>query len=488
MSLSNSIEKLVEEQLECFSLTEVRDTKLIRDAVQESHNFNKHEINFIDLPMVQRLRRIHQTGLAFLTYPSATHNRFQHSLGVLVIVNKLTQVLRNGYPQLMNENTIMELRLAALLHDVGHGIFSHPSEEIIGKIPEVEEELHKKSKFSKCKPHEMLSYLMLTTKSFRDFFDEITRIYKLDIDLDNIADMIVGEMRNPDKEAYKSDIINGPFDADKLDYIMRDAYSTGLKMDVDLDRITHTTKIDFRKGKPTRLMVDISGVPNVEQILFNKILLYSSIYHHHKVRATTCMLKSIFEIISDNDLTLDGLSFKTATDFLRIDDCDIFSYFGKTPQLKQTIENMKFRNILKRALVISKRTIDEDSLYNYGRLNRLAEFPHEIRKLRELIVDEMKNPCSIYDIWIDFPEPPSLREPSQCIVRMTDEDYTTLDKIFPADWWLTAYSETKLKGHIFCPADPKIRKDATQAALKIFDQYNIKLKKAAFAEAKNVIW
>lgn len=359
MSLSNSIEKLVEDQLEYFSLTEVRNTKLIRDAVQESHNFNKHEINFIDLPMVQRLRRIHQTGLAFLTYPSATHNRFQHSLGVLVIVNKLTQVLRNRYPQIMNENTIMELRLAALLHDVGHGIFSHPSEEIIGKIPEVEEELHQNSKFRKCKPHEMLSYLMLTTKSFRDFFDEITRIYKLDIDLDNIADMIVGEMRNPDKEAYKSDIINGPFDADKLDYIMRDAYSTGLKMDVDLDRITHTTKIDFRKGKPTRLMVDISGVPNVEQILFNKILLYSSIYHHHKVRATTCMLKSIFEIINDNNLTLDGLSFKTATDFLRIDDCDIFSYFGKTSQLKQTIENMKFRNILKRALVISKRTIDE---------------------------------------------------------------------------------------------------------------------------------
>ena len=110
-------------------------------------------------------------------------------------------------------------------------------------------------------------------------------------------------------EGYLSDLVNGPFDADKLDYMPRDAYFAGLKMDVDLDRIAYTCLVDERAGgHPRRLCSDISGAHNLEQILFNKILLYSSMYHHHKVRTAVCMLKSMFEIIKDRNLSPGGLA------------------------------------------------------------------------------------------------------------------------------------------------------------------------------------
>jgi HD superfamily phosphohydrolase len=237
---------------------------------------------------------------------------------------------------------------------------------------------------------------------------------------------------------------------------------------------------------PRRLCSDISGAHNLEQILFNKILLYSSMYHHHKVRAALCMLKSIFEIIWDNNLQIDGMSFKKAVDFLSIDDFDILSVFRKEPLLKDIIEDIRNRRLLKRALVMSRKTVKER--YQFENLTKLAEDPLKIKQLRELIAGEMKaEGCevSIYDIWIDLPKSPSLREPSQCKVRITDKDYVDLAEVFPADWWLVAYSETKWKGHVFCPPNLKMRNLANKAAQEILKSvYGIEFLPTATDEAK----
>ena len=140
-------------------------------------------------------------------------------------------------------------------------------------------------KFSKYKPHEMLSYLIVTSPCFRDYFDDIlSKHNRANVDLKRVAAIIVGDMENP-FEAYIADIINGAFDADKLDYIHRDSYFTGIKMEVDIDRIMYTVSIAKKMINRRRgLIIDVSGSPFVEQIMFNKMLLYTSLYHHQKVR------------------------------------------------------------------------------------------------------------------------------------------------------------------------------------------------------------
>lgn len=493
MSLADSIDEWVGKELEKVEPQKVRSEKIIRDALQDSYVFKKHEINIIDTPIIQRLRKIHQTAFAFLTYPTANHTRFDHTLGVTIIADKLINSLKNKHEDIVEDSTINEVRLAAILHDCGHGPFSHISEYIYSQLPEVYSELHANPKFSKCEPkaHEMISYMIVSSGAFKNFVEDVVlkKTYggdNIHINMDNVADMIVGGMDNPNTDGYMSDIINGVFDADKLDYIQRDAYFTGLKLGVDVDRILYTILIDTRQNEEQRIIVDISGAPSLEQVLFNKILLYSSIYHHHKIRTTECMLKSVFEITKDNDLEVNGLSFDKVIDFLSIADDDILSTHGKHSDLSPILRNISNRKTLKRALVISKKTIaGEDVDMSYERLVRLSEKPEMIKHLRKLIVSEMKTKCSAYDVWVDLPRPPSLREASQCKVRITDDDYETLDKIFPIDRWLKTYAENKWQGYVFCPSKKETREDVSKATEKVFEHvFGITFKPTAKTLAK----
>jgi len=487
-TLRESVGSVVDKLLSGVTVERVRASKLIRDALTATTIYEKHEISLLDLPIIQRLRRVHQTALAFLTYPCATHNRFQHTLGVMNIVDKLAKAFQQRYPKLMGLETLQELRIAAMLHDVGQGPFSHASEEIMEHMGDVKSALAD-PKFSKIqgKPHEMLSYLIITSDGFKRIIRDINRLHNVNIDVDRVADMIVGDMSNPNEQGYISDFINGPFDADKLDYMPRDAYFSGLKMDIDLDRIAYTCHVDERGfAYPRRLCADISGAHNLEQILFNKVLLYASIYHHHKTRAAVCMLRSIFEIVQDRKLVIDGLTFQDAADFLLVDDYDVLSSFRRHPELADAIENLKNRRMLKRALVISRKTVTDPM--KLERLIGKMEDPDQLKKLRILITNEInKNggKCGVYDIWVDFPDPPSLREPSQCYVRMAKDEYVLLKDVFPADWWLTAYGETKWKGHVFCPPQTQLRTLANEAAIKVLkNQFGVEVLPSATKLAK----
>ncbi len=472
LTIGKSIGKLTDKALDSVRIEKVHAPKKIRDALTGTFILGQHEINILDLPFVQRLRRIGQTALASLTYPCTTHNRFQHTLGVTNIISRMVAAFRNkeSHVKLLGDNDARELRLAALLHDVGHGPFSHATEEITEHLPEIRKEC-RKARFDRVhsKPHEIVSYYIVMSKGFHTVVERINNLYGLNIDVERTANMIIGNMKKHMREGYISDFLNGPFDADKLDYMPRDAYFSGLKMDVDLERIAHTCLVDLRgDSNPRRLACDISGAHNLEQILFNKVLLHSSMYHHHKVRAAVCMIKSVFEIIKDFQRTPLELSFDKIEDFLSVDDYDILSSFRTEPLLKELVDNIRNRRLLKRACVISRKTVETRN--QFQRINRLMEDPAKIRILRQLIVDEMKKmgcQCSLYDLWLDLPKPPSLNEPSLCKVRVAEKEYIDLAEVFPADWWLTAYNETKWKGHIFCPPIRKVRDQAYEASERV---------------------
>lgn len=228
MSLEDEVNNFVRDVLANFSPQQVRDRKIIHDPIHGTSIFERHEVALLDTPFLQRLRSIAQNGPTSLVYPSANATRLEHSVGVCAMANKMLQLLRERHPDLITPEVITEVRIAALLHDISHGPFSHLSEEIIKDFQEVRLCADQNSdKFKWEKPAEMINYLMLTCEAFLGFLrNYIEPSYGLTIDTDSIrriADMVIGKMINTEDE-YKMAIVNGPFDADKLDYLQRDSY------------------------------------------------------------------------------------------------------------------------------------------------------------------------------------------------------------------------------------------------------------------------
>lgn len=460
MTLEKDLESYAQSMIGKYQVKKVERKKIIRDAVLGTHELSPLEVSILDIPFVQRLRGISQTALTCLTYPSANHNRFEHSLGVSIMADRMARELG----KLVDEKTLMELKIAGLLHDIGHGPFSHGSEEIIRELDDVKAALAKDDRFSIWKPHEMISYKILQTNSFKDFFGELLGVYgKTDIDLNNISEMIIGTMSEKEKNQFKADIINGAFDADKLDYLSRDAYFTGIKMAIDTERIFATQMIDDRDKETRRVIVDVGGVHILEQILFNKMLLYPSVYHHHKVRSALCMMRGVFEIIRDKNITIDGMDFDKVSDFLKTDDHFFLTEMGKPPEIVEQIRKIKTRNLLKRALVLSRKTLKKET--GFDALLALRDRPKSLRDIAaEISKDKrLSGKCAYHDLWVDLPEEPRFPEPSQCIVKVTDTVYLPLDEFFPVAEWSYSFEINKWRGYVFCP--PELQKTACEVAI-----------------------
>lgn len=280
-TLQTEIDGWVEEQIHDFVPPANCSRKIVRDAVHGYLFLHPHEVAVVDSPIVQRLRYIHQTALAYLVYPSAVHTRFEHSLGVLKTATSITDALRiAGYQQVVDDTAVRELRLAALLHDTGHVLFSHLGETILeerfaDQLEQVRRDAD--SLYENANTGEILAHLIVTSRPFRAYLERVQAAYTVAFDVDRIAGFIIGKAPGP-AEQYKADIINGAFDADKLDYVLRDCHFCGIKADIDIERYYQTVGIWPRSGDtPSYLVMSQDGIPILEQILFSKMMLYTAI-------------------------------------------------------------------------------------------------------------------------------------------------------------------------------------------------------------------
>lgn len=206
----------------------------------------------------QRLRHIRQLGLAFYVYPGATHSRFQHSLGAHYLTTLAIEVIRSkGFEITSEESTAVST--AILLHDIGHGPFSHALENIL--VMNIS--------------HETLSHL---------FMDELNKKFEGELDL------AIEIFKNRYTKHFLHQLVSSQLDMDRLDYLRRDSYFTGVSEGVvGSDRI-----IKMLNVVDDNLVVDEKGIYSIEKFLIARRLMYWQVYLHKTVLASEQMLTHIF--------------------------------------------------------------------------------------------------------------------------------------------------------------------------------------------------
>lgn len=469
-----------------------REGKVIRDPIHGFHHLTPWEVEVVDSPLVQRLRFVHQNALAYLVYPSANHTRLEHSLGVAKIVrdiaNSFREVGRSN--QLFDDTVVGELRLAALLHDVGHGIFSHLSEKMIDvKWHEQLQEIKALPLFEGKATGEILSYMLVTTVTFRDFMSDLIARHRLAFNVERIARYIIGRTENPALDTYKADLITGPLDADKLDYIARDSYFTGIRSEADFPNIIRSLSVwQGATGIGRTMVVQLSGASFVEQLHFARLLLYPAMYHHQKVRALECMIDGLFETIWRNpsDIRSDRLKFQRVSDFLRLQEGEFLTLAKDEPALGPKIRRLLNRTLLRRALHISASVLQgapEDSDYS-DLVRHSVPDPGsraEILGIRTEILDsippglrvdrESGAPLDVSDVWLDVPTIPQVsRDIMRCFVDTGEGDPKPLRSLFPIDAWLSSYAENKWVSHVFAYPEESHLRAVNKAAVTILQE------------------
>ena len=480
--------------------------KVIRDPIHGFLHLRAWEVEILDSPLVQRLRYIHQNALAYLVYPSANHSRLEHSLGMAKVVQDVARAFRESRDlnaELFDDTTVDELRLAALLHDIGHGIFSHLSESLIKSRWNVQfTAVGQLEPYKGKQVGEILSHLLVTSRRFREFLEEVKDRYSLNYDIDRIAGYIVGRTDSTE-DAYKADLITGPIDADKLDYLPRDSYFTGIRTEVDTEHIIQSLKVwDGSDGTPKSLVVGLSGATSVEQMHFSKLSLFPAMYHHQKVRALECMVRGIVEKIweAGDDIEEPQLRLRNVTDFLRFSDMEFLTLARREPLLRRQTARLVNRNLLRRALHISTSVIEPELLdTNYSDLVKLGsgdpEAEQHIRILREEIFEQIPKaartdpitgePLDVSDLWLDIPKAPEISQDIMRCYVVSGAKLIMLSDLFPIAAWLDAYAANKWTAHVFGFPDEDHLRTVNRAAIGVLEnRFQIKFSPRATEECK----
>lgn len=271
-------------------------TMEINDPIHGFIGITETEAKIINSLAYQRLRRIKQLSGGHFVYPTAEHTRFGHCIGVMYLAGLSGRRLL-GRLGLGNQE-LQEVRIAGLLHDIGHGPFSHVFEEVL---------IEKRGM-----NHEDVTEWMILKSELGDLL-EADGISKK-----RIADLVRGRQKTK-KDTIIAGIVAGQIDSDKMDYLIRDSFYCGVNYGlVDIHRLIDSIEI----SKDYQMQFDIAARGALESFLVARYEMFLNVYYHKTVRSVEVML---VKLIGAADKTLELTSFSTPEEFLELDDMSLIS-------------------------------------------------------------------------------------------------------------------------------------------------------------------
>ena len=289
----------------------------IKDPVHGYVYITEEEKEIIDSFPVQRLRRLRQLAGAEYVYPGANHTRFEHSVGVMYLAGRVTEN-PNISEHLSHEEAQM-VKIAALLHDVGHGPFSHVFEHLL--IKELD------------KTHEDITSWIIQKGELKDM------LCKAGYKPEDVGRLAVGTLHKP-KKTFLDQIISSAVDVDKLDFIVRDTHHTGAEYGyIDVFRLIHA--LDILNGN---LAVDLGALSALESLIIARIESFRSIYFHRVGRAAQIMLAIAMEKANEE---LGLTQFKTPEEYLAMDDYTVWTMLKNCKKSSDIIGDLERRRLLK---------------------------------------------------------------------------------------------------------------------------------------------
>ncbi len=300
----------------------------IRDPIHGYVKLDEMALDLADTQEMQRLRWIKQLGLANLVYPGANHTRFEHSLGAHHLSGLLARHLE------LDEDDGSEIRAAALLHDVGHGPFSHVTEKVLSSFLREE--------------HENVS-------------DRLKR--------GELGDALAEHGLKPHRiqrlirgETPLGQMVSGEVDVDRMDYLTRDAHYTGVAYGViDYQRLMETMTLS-----DGQLALEEGGVHAAESLLVSRLLMYPTVYFHHVSRIAQKMLGVGVRVMVE-----EGADPRKIRDMDDIELTAAMTSNGGYPG--EIIGRIRSRHLFKRAVYVGRDRLDSPATIDREREGRIAE-------------------------------------------------------------------------------------------------------------------
>ncbi len=338
----------------------------MKDPILGYIHISEDDRKLIDSFPVQRLRRIKQLSLADIVYPGATHTRFEHSLGVM----QISTMMARNLPVELEDDEVYLVRISGLLHDVGHGPFSH--------LFEVHLEKHL------GKDHEDMGVWVIRRSELADI------ISSLGYSVDEVVEVALG--RGSSKPPYIKQIVRSAVDADKLDFIRRDNYHTGAGYgNIDVERLIYTLELVNEQ-----LAVNMTSLSVLETYIIARMKSFESIYYHKTIRAAQLMFVQAIEYAIEE---FGFLSFDDPQEYLTLDDFKLWNIVDESRRGGEILSAIKRRDLIK--LAYERKYLLADELI----VNLISN-----ERIREEAIEEISKLSGVdpAHIYIDAPSLPSI--------------------------------------------------------------------------------
>ena len=257
-----------------MELKRLDETKVLKDPVHSYIHIHYEVIwNCLDSKEFQRLRRIRQLGGDFQVYPTAEHSRFSHSLGVYEIVRRMVTEVKSLCVELTEYEKVCVM-LAGLLHDVGHGPFSHAFEHVTNHSHE-----------------EYTAKIILGNTELNAILRAVS---------EKLPQDIVSIIQHTHKNDILNQIVSGQLDADRMDYLLRDSYFTATSYgQFDLERILRTMRVRKTAEGRKVIVVKYTGIHSVEDYIMARYQMYWQVYYHPVARSYEAVFIQLFNRLKD---------------------------------------------------------------------------------------------------------------------------------------------------------------------------------------------